>query len=628
MSGSGAPRRGARLLLLSAAVTVAMAWGLIWPDGALAETFTVTNTQDSGKGSLRQAILGANGRMGADTIRFRIEGKGVKTIRPQSPLPTITTDALTIDGYTQRDAERNTLANGTNAKLKIQLDGTNAGATAFAGLQVGAGADGSRISGLVINRFDNAGISIEASGCSVSGNFVGTNVAGNTDLGNGSIGVNVFGGDGNTIGGDFSNARNLISGNDDHGVRIDGASTDENAVRGNLIGTNAAGSAALANAGAGVALPDGPSGSRIGGVAGARNVISGNGRSGIYMVASNSVVEGNFIGTNATGDADLGNDESGIFVEAGGDNLIGGTSNGVRNVISGNTDDGITIEGSSGNEILGNRIGTTANGDGRLGNGVDGVSINSANNTVGGTVSGAANVIAANQEEGVRLVGAGATGNTLQGNFIGTNAAGSTGLGNTSDGVLVIGGAFGNTIGGAEVGAGNVITGSPAAGVVVFGSGTIGNRILSNRIFGNGGLGIDLDGSGVTANDGDNPLTPTIDETDADTGANNLQNFPTISNVSRNAGTLTASGTLNSTRRQTFTIQCFLTGRSPDASGHGEGRTLVDQTDVVTSAEGEADFTCSNAALGVIARGQRVTATATNTATGDTSEFSANSRVP
>lgn len=123
-----------RALVLLTAVLLAL--GLLVPGGQAraAATFTVTNTNDSGAGSLRQAILGANATPGADAIRFAIPGSGVKIISPASTLPTIT-EAVTVDGYTQRPCSSNpapcsrpnTLAQGTNAKLLVVLDLASAG---------------------------------------------------------------------------------------------------------------------------------------------------------------------------------------------------------------------------------------------------------------------------------------------------------------------------------------------------------------------------------------------------------------------------------------------------------------------------------------------------------------------
>jgi hypothetical protein len=201
--------------------------------------------------------------------------------------------------------------------------------------------------------------------------------------------------------------------------------------------------------------------------------------------------------------------------------------------------------------------------------------------------------------------------------------------GNDNDGVSIA--APDNTVGGTG-GTGNFISANGDDGVEIndtFGFAATGNSVLSNFIFSNGGLGIDLVGTdGVTANDTDDP----------DTGANNRQNFPVITSATRNTnvtpGITTITGTLNSNPNQTYTIQCFMTGPGPfaaveeDPSGHGEGQFPVAQDTVQTDAGGEAEgadrFSCVTNHPLVVAGQTRVTVTATNTATGDTSEFSEN----
>jgi hypothetical protein len=178
-----------------------------------------------------------------------------------------------------------------------------------------------------------------------------------------------------------------------------------------------------------------------------------------------------------------------------------------------------------------------------------------------------------------------------------------------------------NTIGGTADGADNRIAHNGGNGVSVSGSASAGNNVLSNSIFSNGGLGIDLNIDGVTANDTD----------DIDIGANNLQNFPVITlvaGVPMTSDTFIA-GTLNSTPSQDFVVQCFLTDGA-SVSDHGEGSVLLDTTVATTDANGDGDFFCisSNPILGQIP-GQTVSATATNIlTTGDTSEFSENKPVP
>ena len=341
--------------------------------------------------------------------------------------------------------------------------------------------------------------------------------------------------------------------------------------------------------------------------------------------ATNNKVEGNFIGTNASGTQALGNGFAGVFI-LGASNTVGGTSPAARNVISGNKSHGVLISGGlgsgTGNKVEGNFIGTTANGSGALGNGERGVSIQqSANsNTIGGTAtSGAGNVISGNVVSGVQI--AGSAGNEVEGNLIGTTADGSGALGNGDQGVFIAA-ASNNTIGDPDpsdgpTNAANTIAFNDKDGIVISSIGT-GNRILPNQFFQNGQVGIDLQGTNdVTANDDDDP----------DPGPNNLQNFPVITSATRSGSTTTITGTLNSNPSQTYTIQCFLA--DGDSTNHGEGQIFLAQdTNASTNASGVGSFTCTTPGAGVE---QLVTATATNTsgtatgtAIGDTSEFSAN----
>jgi hypothetical protein len=335
--------------------------------------------------------------------------------------------------------------------------------------------------------------------------------------------------------------------------------------------------------------------------------------------ATGNNIQGNFIGTTADGSAALANGNAGVDIFSAPNTTVGGITPAARNVLSGNVADGVQIAGSlaTGNKVLGNFIGTSASGTQDLGNTGDGVVIDIApNNTVGGTTSGARNTISGNRF-GVFISGSGATGNKVEGNRIGTKADGSAGLGNDGDGVIISAGASNNNIGGTTSGAGNAISGNGDEGVSIV-EGT-GNRILSNFIFSNTGLGIDFFPDGVTANDTDDP----------DTGANNLQNFPTITSAIRSNTTnfTTISGTLNSNPSQNYTVQCFVA--APDPSGNGEGQIPAGaDTTVTTDAGGDGSFACVSP---VPQLGQAVTATATNTSgtasgtsIGDTSEFSLN----
>ena len=212
-------------------------------------TFTVTNTNDSGAGSLRQAILDANATSGADVINFDIPGTGVKTISPNPELPQIT-GAVTMDGYSQPGAQPNTKAVGSDAVLKIELSG--ASADAGTGLYITAA--NSTVKGLVINRWTHGIIlgSSGATGNKIAGNYLGTDAMGTNDLGNDFNGVYVGNASGNTIGGATAGERNVISGNDYYGVNIDGQTATGNRVVGNYVGTDASGTQDLGNHFAGV----------------------------------------------------------------------------------------------------------------------------------------------------------------------------------------------------------------------------------------------------------------------------------------------------------------------------------------------------------------------------------------
>ncbi|HYI45089.1 MAG TPA: hypothetical protein VE174_06450 [Actinomycetota bacterium] len=366
--------------------------------------------------TLRAAIQESNASPGTDTINFNIPGDGPHTIQPSTALPTIT-QPVVIDGYTEPGASVNTLTQGSNANLLIVLSGD--GGTGVPALRISGGA--STIRGLVINRFDSSfesGIRLEGSGGnSIQGNRIGTNAAGTDDLSN-YVGVFISGPN-NTVGGSGAGARNLISGNSGYGVRISGSGATGNSLQGNLIGTNAAGTAALYNW-RGVFIDGAPSNTVGGPGAGAGNVISGNQNQGVEIEgggATGNSLQGNLIGTNAAGTAALPN-STGVDIQAP-SNTVGGTGAGAGNVISGN--DGAVTIGGSGNSLQGNLIGTNAAGTAAVPNSL-GVHVFGGDNAVGGLATGAGNVIAYNGSRGVGVAFGGA-GNAILGNSIFSNSA-------------------------------------------------------------------------------------------------------------------------------------------------------------------------------------------------------------
>jgi hypothetical protein len=232
-------------------------------DRTLLSVFTVTTVLDNGDnlapttGSLRAAILAANASVGFDTIEFNIPGSGVQTILPPAPLPGIT-DAIHINGYSQPGASRNTLIDGNDAVLLIELDGSQAGFSD--GLIVSGG--NSTVEGLVIHSFQydavnelfGSGIVLNTNGGNrVVGNFIGTDATGTIDLGNGAIGVKVNNVPNNVVGGTNPADRNLLSGNQ-NGVLIERSLATGNVVQGNFIGTDRTGTLALGNDNNGVAI--------------------------------------------------------------------------------------------------------------------------------------------------------------------------------------------------------------------------------------------------------------------------------------------------------------------------------------------------------------------------------------
>jgi len=344
------------LLLLTA---LASAVVLLAGPGAEASptTYTVNSTADPGDGTcdgtectLREAIAAANANAGTDTIEFDITGAGPHTISPGSALPTIT-DPVTIDGTSEPDFA------GTPI---VELDGSAAGADVD-GLRITAG--NSTVRGLVINRFRNDGIELHGSGGNtIEGNYIGTDVNGTADLGNSNVGVLIIGAPNNTIGGTAAGAGNVISGNDQYGVYIYASGATGNQVLGNYIGTDKNGTAALGNSSNGVYIGNVPSNTIGGTAAGAGNVISGNNQNGVRIEGNGSTgnqVQGNYIGTDVNGTADLGNSYDGISISSGaGNNTIGGTAAGEGNVIAYNSGDGVQVDGaaSTGNTISGNSI--------------------------------------------------------------------------------------------------------------------------------------------------------------------------------------------------------------------------------------------------------------------------------
>jgi hypothetical protein len=268
---------------------------------------------------------------------------------------------------------------------------------------------------------------------------------------------------GNRIGGDRSlgdgpnGQGNLIVANVDSGIDIRGVGATGTAVYGNYIGIEQSGRFDQGNARSGVAIWQGSSSNVIGGATpGQRNVISGNTHNGVWIegnTTSLNIVQGNYIGTTADGSAPVGNSLAGVAIQGGASsNTIGGTASGAGNLISGNLSNGIYISdlGTRFNQVLGNTIGLNSPGTAIIGQKFNGVILTNGatNTTIGSSAPGGRNIIGGSEHSGVLIQGVNSANNTVQGNYIGSNAAGTAALGNGLHGVELKNGTHHNTIGG------------------------------------------------------------------------------------------------------------------------------------------------------------------------------------
>lgn len=645
-----------------------------------AATFTVTNTNSDGPGSLRNAINVSNQNAGIspNLINFNIPGSGLQIIDVGDGLPQATAPVI-IDGTTQPGFAGTPIIELRGHTVAPDSPQPSASPVPRAILEISGG--NSTIRGLLINRYGGPSILLNTNGGNVfQGNHIGTD-------GPMAIGI-VIDSSNNTIGGTTAAARNIIMRSNFSGVMIFGSS---NVIQGNYIGTDGTGTLNQGNS-IGVDIY-GPN-NVIGGAApGAGNVISGN-YEGILSRSNGNVIERNRIGTDVTGNAKLGNGLYGIDISSGSDNsikynlisgndcgvslsfgsrattlvgnLIGVNSNaalpignriGVQvssnnniigppvnvssdeNVIAGNTTDGLIIGGNN-NLIRANLIGNsdfTA-----LKNGGDGIRIYGSLNTIGGNSYSTANVVSGNGGNGIQLVGTNAAGNVITGNRIGTDGSSSLrAMPNLGHGILIADAANSNTIGGVNTPATllqNFIAYNKGDGVRV--DRGFDNKLLGNYIHDNVGNGVSVNDSGVTIDNSlsilgnrifDNGgraidllpagVTPN-DVGDADTGPNGLQNFPVLTAAKAASGIAFITGTLSSKPNVTYRID-FFSANTCDSSGNGEANNFLGFTSITTDGSGNASFEFSSTFFfDPVLPGQVASAVATDPQ-GNTSELSA-----
>jgi parallel beta-helix repeat protein len=444
--------------------------------------------------------------------------------------------------------------------------------------------NGVEVRGLVIRDTLGDGIVVQGSDSVIAGNYLGLNAAGVVANPNAFHGVHVSAGTNNRVGGPAVEDRNVIASNPAGEVFVfAGANTQR--IEGNYLGTDETGDVAIGGGG-GVELES------------AFNTVEDNliasELAGVHIEGNNNTVRGNKVGTGVDGDTALGNFE-GINVFGGDQNVID------DNLASGNLFSGVQLVADGGNPAVGNtvqdnQIGTNAAGSAALPNGT-GVTINASN---GNTFTG--NVIAGNSSDGVLILDVDtANAPDADDNRLEENKIGMPGLGNGGSGVRIDGGDQ-NHVGDP----GNTITDNGVDGVTVVAG--VGNAIRKNSILDNGALGIDLGANGPTPND---PL-------DADIGPNQLQNDPEITAASG----VQFDWQLESAPLTSYRLDFFVSGAC-DPAGSGEGETFLDSIQVNTNANGFVNGqTVTAIAAGV---GKQVTMTATKlqgAASRSTSEFS------
>lgn len=481
------------------------------------------STLGSGIVTLRSAIQYANASatfLPGDTIAFNIPGSGVHRIQPGgvgSPTPGVQLDTITkeliIDGYSQPGTSKNSLVVGNNANLSIMIngsdytvgDGLSYDSNFGSGLTFSGAAAGSLVQGLILNQWIGAGIRNATSGeIQVIGNFVGTDSTGMVQMANGS-GVVIAHSNGSFIGttpahvaSPLPSERNIIAGSfADSSAGIVVVDSSNVTIKNNYIGLDKNGTSVLGNSQMGIDIFGAFSTNtniKIGGsTAAERNVISGHTIGGIVFLysAHNCTVQGNYLGTDATGEVALsGLEGKGVLMFGNGGSSSVSDNTIENNVISG-WDTGIMMGfsqwnvGVNHNNVQGNFIGTDASGLNPLPN-RDGIIVNDNDNVIGlnpsAPLANQGNVLSGNLNTGLTIYGA--QGTVVQGNHIGVDLSNKIPLGNGYAGIQLgrlglSGPAMDNFMGGVLADQGNFIGANGCFGISIESYST-GNTIRGN----------------------------------------------------------------------------------------------------------------------------------------------------
>ena len=411
---------------------------------------------------------------------------------------------LGADGSTPLGSYKGITVNNTHG----QIIGTNSDGA-------GDGQEGNVVSGNDQRGIETAGNSEQNV---IAGNLIGTGPDGLTRVGSQSYGVTLAGNSKNNVVGTNGDGqsdifeRNVIAGNSGNEVSIQGVGVTGNRVAGNYIGLGIDGTTLVLNGDRGVTIESGASGNIIGtngdglGDSIEGNVIGGMTQMGVRITASDdNIVAGNLIGTDKTGLLARPNNIGVVIENGAAGNVVGTNGDGAgdtveRNVISGNTNYGISIR-AAGNAVAGNLIGTDRTGAAALPNNASGILIETgvSNTRIGtnndGTSDGSErNVVSGNANDGIFVLEA-SENNVIAGNFIGTDITGTIAVGNAASGVRINDSAA-TIVGGSSVRQRNVISGNDVQGlaldnsVVTVANNHIGADVSGTVLLGNGTYGV------------------------------------------------------------------------------------------------------------------------------------------
>ncbi len=478
-------------------------------------SIAVSTLSDSGTGSLRAAITAVNGRPAgtSNVVTFSVNGAIVLA----SALPPIAAE-VKIDGTTAPGYA------GTGPVIEINANGNS-------GLIFAAGSSGSQLLSLAVDNAAGDGVTLNAGAITLNLDYVGLNPAG-AAFGNNGDGIYVSSTSSNDLiglnpTGASGVVGNVISGNTGNGISLHGSSEDTIAT--NRIGTNPAGTSAIANGANGIWITAASSANEIGGtiytdsatgksndptgdkgtatpvfiVPPLGNLISGNARMGVLIdaLSINTTLNGNFIGTSAGGETAVANGGDGVWLDgAGTTSLIGCRFSNdpfvYYNVVSGNAGNGLHITSSNNVTVQGNFFGIDADNSVELANGADGILVDgsSSNSQVGGVIP-LGNVAAGNRKNGIEVTGT-ATGFTTFNTFGGLLAF-KTAVPNGNDGVLI------TATGGNQLVRTNVLSGNANNGLEIGGNASgvtvdpniIGLDTIGNATIPNGNDGVLIDGT-------------------------------------------------------------------------------------------------------------------------------------